>query len=638
MSEQMCAAALVSLEDCHAITRSLTEITSLLTVPSYTHVSPTRARRRRLDNSTLPVTSVSASSANLSEALEVLRDDFAVPASNVAEDRAVIWFGSGASSGRLPPLQALLLRLLVKLHENQDPADLNCPYRALAQQIVELTTISGLDLAQDPNVWPAASRDDLLKQLETKYPEVLAIPLQNIGGPQNVPWDFLQLHEVYSDPAITPDAEHRFLALLVAEGAISEIVTTNWDPLIERAHNALGTSPALEIVASNSELNRPCLGTLLLKIHGCAQKMKDNPAQYRQHMIVTRTDITQWTQLPLFQPFKEKVQTILRERPAVFVGLSGQDFNLQALWVTARAGGVAYPYDPPWVVFTATSVGAPQRAIMQALYSQEVYGANAATIESKATLPLYGKPLLGALYVLVLLGKVACIVDRGEDQFPVGFIRALARSCIEWLEHFLTDHYDVIADPSTRWRELASALPSIVARFLMLYRYQSMPLSREAYEPIAPSHVGRMALDPNLPDANLHWLVLAFGILHEGSRAGVWTVNLSVEPAGGDGQLRVDVAAIGTIAVFLLNRADVALEKLNRSGVISAGSGQRSLFIYPSGRSPALPRRSPTRGFPGVASSTAPSEIWLQDIAETAMTTHELLDSLRSELISAQPL
>src|SRR4029077_12322583 len=156
------------------------------------------------------------------------------------------------------------------------------------------------------------------------------------GGALNVPWDFLRLHEIYSEPTLVPDADHRFLALLIAEGAVSEIVTTNWDPLVERAYEALELPPPLEVVACNPELQRQCLGALFLKIHGCAKRMVDDPDLYRPHMVATRTDITEWDQLALFQPFKEKVRAILRERPAIFVGLSGQDFNLQALWVTAR--------------------------------------------------------------------------------------------------------------------------------------------------------------------------------------------------------------------------------------------------------------------------------------------------------------
>ena len=90
---------------------------------------------------------------------------------------------------RVPGLKALLLGLFSKLHDLRDPANLHCPYRALAEEIVALTTEIGVDLNEPPGNWPAGERENLLNQLVQKYPEVLAIPLQMSGGPQNVPWD-----------------------------------------------------------------------------------------------------------------------------------------------------------------------------------------------------------------------------------------------------------------------------------------------------------------------------------------------------------------------------------------------------------------------------------------------------------------
>jgi hypothetical protein len=354
-------------------------------------------------------------------------------------------------------------------------------------------------------------------------------------------------------------------------------------------------------------------------------------------MVATRTDITEWDQLPLFEPFKEKMRVILRERPAIFVGLSGQDFNLQALWVTARIGGAAYPFDPPWVVFTVTAIDAPQRAVMQALYGQGVYSAHAEKIEDKSKLPLYAKPLLGGLYVILVLQKLSLLLDLGEDQFPAGPIRMLARSGIVSLKNLLTTRYDGIGDPSGRWRQLASELSYYVARVLRLYRQQQMPPTSEAYEPIDSNHLAEMALDGNLPAVNLHWLLLAITLFYEGCRVGDWSLFLSEEMSGEDGQLRVSLGG-NEIAIFLVNRADSAFQKLEDNDVITVGSLRRSLLIYPSGRPPGTVRRSPSRTFPGGVIVSGPSEVWLEDLVTPTVTIDILLDMLRSAMISADPL
>src|SRR5207248_6748109 len=125
------------------------------------------------------------------------------------------------------------------LHKNHDPTNPTCPYRTASQQIVSMTTVTELDIAAAPTSWPKDKRDDLIAQLINQYAAVLGTILITPGGAVNLPWDFLKLHEVYANPAVSPDAEHRFIALLTAEGAIAQVITTNWDPLTEKAFRGL---------------------------------------------------------------------------------------------------------------------------------------------------------------------------------------------------------------------------------------------------------------------------------------------------------------------------------------------------------------------------------------------------------------
>lgn len=579
-----------------------------------------------------------AHDATLTEVLALLRGASAAVANALLRDGVVLWVGSGISRRRFPPLRDLLFLLLRELFTAQDARNPNCPYRAVSRQIVSMTTFGGdpdIDIAQDPSTWPLDKRQALLQQLENQYPDVFGIPL-TVPGASSLAWNFLKLQEKYGDSAVLPDAEHRLLALLAVEGAVSEIITTNWDALIEHAHAALGCAPRLEIVACTQELNRSGEGVLVFKIHGCAERMRLDTVRYGPHMIITRTDINRWATLDFFLAFREQVRALLRSRPAIFVGLSGQDFNVQQQCITAAVGGVEYPFDPPRIAFTVTEINAPQTAILCAVYGEK-YALNAATVNETAKLPLYGKPLFGGLFVIVLLRKLDCLYRLGRDQFPFDDLRGLVEDGIRRLESFLTTRLDAVPDPEERWRTLAAELPRFVARMLSLFREQRVLGTPEMYQPVDFRHPEAMAVDPNLASTNLHWLLLAGVLLEEGNRQGIWSLQLSSLETGEDGQF---FATVGThaVAIFLLNRSDVAQQRLELNGVIHPGSGRNCLLVYPAGAVPIRVRRSPTRSLPTAAPTQPVSEIWLQELAEIASTRTELLDMVRSAVITAQPI
>ena len=581
---------------------------------------------------------MAAHDATLTEALALLRGPLATVANAVLHNGVVLWVGSGISRTRFPPLSDLLLLLLQELFNAQDAGNPNCAYRAVSRQIVGMTSFIAdpdINLKQDPLTWPDDKRQTLLKQLENQYPDVFGIPLAVPGAP-SLAWNFLRLQDKYGDGAVQPDAEHRLLALLAVEGAVSEVITTNWDALIEHAYAALGCAPCLEIVACAEELNRSGDGVLVFKIHGCAERMRSDSVRYGPWMIITRNDINRWAQVEFFMPFREQVRTLLRARPAIFVGLSGQDFNLQLQCITTAVGGVEYAFDPPRIAFTVTEITAPQTAILSAVYGPK-YAPNAPAANERAKLPLYGKPLFGGLFVMLFLGKLECLYSLGRDQFPFDELRVLAEGGIRRLETFLTTRFDAIGDPEQRWRTLAAELPRCIARMLSLFRDQRIPATQEMYQPIDLKHPGAMAADPNISSANLHWLLLAGVLLEEGRRQGIWTLQVSSLQTGEDGQFFATVGTHG-VAVFLLNRTDVAQQRLETNAVIQPGSGRNCLLIYPAGAMPMRVRRSPTRSLPGTASTRAVSEIWLQELAEEASTAVELLDMLRSALITAQPV
>lgn len=85
-----------------------------------------------------------------------------------------------------------------------------------------------------------------------------------------------------------------------------------------------------------------------------------------------------------------------------------------------------------------------------------------------------GKPVLASLYLLGLEGKSQILLHNVPTDFT-SVHRALVELAIARIEKSLCERYDKIADPSTRWRQLADEIPSIVSRFLCIYRRQEMP-------------------------------------------------------------------------------------------------------------------------------------------------------------------
>jgi hypothetical protein len=121
---------------------------------------------------------------------------------------------------------------------------------------------------------------------------------------------------------------------------------TNWDPLIELASVACssGAVQTIRIVARNEEVSGSHdAGARLLKIHGGARKAPQDPATYRVFLVAGKTHLNQWKTGELRRPFRELVGAILREKFALFIGLSGQDHNLQEACIAASLGRESFP-------------------------------------------------------------------------------------------------------------------------------------------------------------------------------------------------------------------------------------------------------------------------------------------------------
>jgi hypothetical protein len=378
----------------------------------------------------------------------------------------------------------------------------------------------------------------------------------------------------------------------------------------------------LKVVACREELNGSRDGgcARLLKIHGCARRASDNPGRYRRFIVAKRSDINNWIGDQFHEPVRVEVRSILQQKLCFFIGLSGQDFNLQAAYVAASLLGVPFPINPFRVLFSEPRIGSSQQAILKAVYSQEGYLADADEIDRKAALPLYAKPLLGSLYLLSLIRKLGLFLARGGGDMDA-WQRALAEQWLIDVETCVCARYDSIVDLNERWRQLALELPHFISRFLCLYRRQETPLALTTYEALSHGDLERMTGDPNLPHLNIHWLLLAIALMAEGRNRGFWVIGLPTGEGGEHGQMIIGLPA-RTIRLFIIGDP-VGLARLEKSGFVEPGSATNLLVIYPRGSLPPGRRRSPQRA--SLPRSTVSRDIPEVALIDVLLTSHNIM-------------
>jgi hypothetical protein len=572
-----------------------------------------------------------AADATLSEAIDLLDSTWRELRDSVLNDRRLIWIGSGFSRDKFPILDVLLEKLFLSLQQLQDPHNQNCPYFTTAQGIVrDFSDVQDLDLRLPPSGWPPEAKEKLFRQLASRYSEVLDSSVSTAGGAVDLPFGILQLIDTYSDVSVAPDAEHRLLALLMAEGSVKQIVTTNWDALIERAYEALSRGEAPVVIACSEELNSISSSGVVFKVHGCARRSADNPSKYKPFIVATYQQIHRWKEDAQFEAFREKLRTLLRERPSLFVGISGQDFNLQSECVRTACNGSSFEFPPARVAFSG-NVGVPQRHILRALHGK-YYDIHSNNIDSCASIPLFSKPLFGALYVSLLLQKLTTILQEGESRFPAREHGSFVGSAIDTLRHKLCARYDAL-DVALRWHSLAEEVPRFVARTMGIYRQQRMPHSDTNYTELHPLNPQAMAGDPNLADLNLHWLCLSLAAVL-GVNKPSWSLLVSSDPSGVDGQFEIRSPS-GSVAVFILSQDISAIQRLEESGAIDSSAPRKVLCLYPTGAQRNPPRRTPARILPGSQVKTDTREVWLQDLALDNHVSGELIGQLELEIAAA---
>lgn len=468
------------------------------------------------------------SKVSFSDALQRLDDVRDVFTERFLRGEVSVWVGSMISNARYPDLGKLLTTLLDNLHDYAvDCTNPEDPARWTIDQIMEITDISGGDRTIRFSDWSDNLKAEVIDSLWNQYSKVLGMRFAPEGMPTSLMWDVLHIEDIYDDSSVNPDAEHRLLALLILEGVLCSLVTTNWDPLIEDAFEQ-ASEPLNE--ASLKTIVRPCDISQsggqpsLTKMHGCVRVAKHDESA-RNFVVGTEQQVRAWPSKPEIGPIKDYVTTISRAFQVLYVGLSGQDINIQQQHIEAGLfAETDYSINGPRIVFAHGNLEDPRASILEAAYGTEVYQAEYAAIREKALVPLFAKPLLGALYAYVIREKLRAFARALPDPNH----KSLAARGVEALfTHFATIIDSVSGTGSSpaevrRWRFVSDEGARFVSSFVRMYKNGKAVNSRWHYHAL-PSNASTN------PEPSYYRLALLIGILVKGQNQGRWKLSLVID-------------------------------------------------------------------------------------------------------------
>ena len=571
----------------------------------------------------MPPVVPNAATITVPETLTLLDGSLASVARGVAEDRYVLWLGSGISFGRVDGLRQVIARVLEFLRARTTPGDSRCRFGRALRAALDLAPITPeedarIDLTQPFSTWPDGNQ--VVARLCNNYARLLDINVE--GEPEDyLLWEAVELRATFADPAKPPDVEHLCIAILVLEGACSDLASANWDGLIEGAIATMtGGQPALSVCARPEDLRNPAPRGRLIKFHGCAVLATQNEAAYRPFLVARQSQINGWIARPENAAVRGRLVGLVATKPTLMIGLSAQDANIQALFAEAAVQMPwRWPGNPPSYVFSANELGGDQQGLLQNVYRQDMTPGNRQQIVDEARIQAYAKPLLLALVLHLLCSKVRALVDLAPGAMPVADRQSLREGVIS-----LRDQLAAIATPDPL--AFINAFIDQWGRSLHLIRNGSLTHAAGRYQPLTIESIANISINPDLPASGMRETAVAAGVLGYGVSRGEWRIDVPASTAISDGMFRLR-APSGDAKVFLTSGSASALQLRQDGHVVDA---EAPIVIHGHKLVPAMPR-SP-RSAPGRTGRRGVREVSIASLMATSATPDELLQRFREEL------
>lgn len=566
---------------------------------------------------------LNAATITVPETLALLDGPFASLARGVAEDRYVLWLGSGISFGRVDGLRQVIARVLEFLRARATPGDPACRFGRALRAALDLAPLTEpenarVDLTQPFAAWPDSN--DIAGRLCNNYARLLDINVE--GEPEDyLLWEAVDVRATFADPAKPPDVEHLCLAMLVLEGACSDVASANWDGLIEAAIAAMtGGQPALSVCARPEDLRDPAARGRLIKFHGCAVRATKDEAAYRPFLVARQSQITGWIVRPENAALRGRLVDLVATKLTLMIGLSTQDANIQALFQEAAVRMPwRWPGNPPSYVFSANELGGDQQGLLQNVYRQDLTSVNRQRIVDEASIQAYAKPLLLALVLHLLCSKIRALVDLAPGAVPLADRQPLRDGVIALRDQLAAS---VMPDPLA----FINAFIDQWGRSLHLIRNGSLTHAAGRYQPLTVESIANIATNPGLPASGMCETAVAAGVLGYGVSSGDWQIGAPASDAVRDGMFLLH-APSGEAKVFLTSGPFSALHLKQDGHVVDA---DEPIVIHGHELVPTMPR-SP-RTAPGRTGRRSVREVSVASLLASSTTLDELFQRFRMKL------
>jgi hypothetical protein len=357
----------------------------------------------------------------------------------------------------------------------------------------------------------------------------------------------------------------------------------------------------------------------LFKFHGCAVKAAADQPRYRSYLTARISQINRWIQD--YPAMATRLVSLIASKPTLMVGLSGQDANIQSIFSEAEST-VRWPWpgERPSLVFSTSEVGIDQSALLENVYRDAYTGADHEAIESSATFPAYGKPLLLALVLHVLTTKLNTLLERvlsathddGERKKLKGGIIALRDKVGEGAD-------------ADRFKFILSFIEK-VGRTMGLFRTGQVPTLPTRYHPITSSPVQELDADFAAQTSGLSEAAVAIAVLGLLSKNGVVNVNAADTTAFGAGVMKIE-SPVAPGKVFFAANGNAAL-RLRNNGFVNDSADTiliHSLeIIQPQTRSPM--------SAPGRIGKSRLREVSISSLIADTKTADDLVQRFRREV------
>ena len=231
-----------------------------------------------------------ATSVTVLETLHKLDGEFRSMATAVENGEFALWVGSGISR-KAPNLGDVVARAIEHLRQLAINHATHAKFEPALKDALKLSEIEAGVAEPYFHVafadWPDDLRNKIVNVLWKKYSKLLDIRLKDEHS-DFLLWDAVDIRSAFQYPA-PPACEHLCIAILVLEGAVSEIASANWDGFIEAAVNRLGRGlhGNLQVVVDPGHLRDAPAKARLLKFHGCIIHATEDPAAYRDFLTAS---------------------------------------------------------------------------------------------------------------------------------------------------------------------------------------------------------------------------------------------------------------------------------------------------------------------------------------------------------------